>query len=214
MDCRARPWILCLARSMSRSRSVPTGFAVFGYAHVPWMKARQQLIDVSTLPGLPERAAMADLVAERLVAAGTTGSASIISPCRRIRWRRRRARGRLRRSFQGYVAEELPSVIGSRRLGDLEPAAGIRPERVRHQTLPVRHSGRHSGDERGVATHAADRLRAEVIDRLMCNFTADLDEICRRHGIASGSFSRHRGPAGADRRRPGAPRRRAAACHR
>jgi oxygen-independent coproporphyrinogen-3 oxidase len=39
----------------------------FAYAHVPWMKARQRLIDTESLPGAEARAAMARLVADRLV---------------------------------------------------------------------------------------------------------------------------------------------------
>jgi oxygen-independent coproporphyrinogen III oxidase len=30
-----------------------------------------------------------------------------------------------------------------------------------------------------------DRLRAEIIERIMCDFEVDLDPICARHGAAS-----------------------------
>jgi oxygen-independent coproporphyrinogen-3 oxidase len=179
--------------SLSRTLDValairPDRFAVFGYAHVPWMKARQQLIDVSTLPGLPERAAMAELVAERLVAAGyhRIGLDHFALPTDPLA--SAAGRGQLRRSFQGYVAEVLPSVVG---LG--ASAISSLPQGFVQNTSDFKRyqSAIAAGllaTERGVATHAEDRLRAEIIDRLMCNFSADLGEICRRHEIAVAPF--------------------------
>ncbi len=179
--------------SLSRTLDValairPERFAVFGYAHVPWMKARQQLIDVSTLPGLPERAAMADLVAERLVAAGYSrvGLDHFALPSDPLA--SAASRGRLRRSFQGYVVEELPSVIG---LG-ASAISSLPQGFVQNASDTKRYQSAVTAGllatERGVATHAADRLRAEIIDRLMCNFAADMGEICRRHGVAVAPF--------------------------
>ena len=34
----------------------------------------------------------------------------------------------------------------------------------------------------------ADRLRGEIIERLMCSFSVDLGEICRRHAVAPQAF--------------------------
>ena len=179
--------------SLSRTLDValairPERFAVFGYAHVPWMKTRQQLIDVSTLPGLSERAAMADLVAERLVAAGYNriGLDHFALPADPLATAA--GRGQLRRSFQGYVAEALPSVVG---LG-ASAISSLPQGFVQNASDTKRYQSAIAAGllatERGVATHAADRLRAEIIDRLMCNFSADLGEICRRHEFAVGPF--------------------------
>src|SRR5262245_29486990 len=60
-----------LSRTLDEALALaPDRFAVFGYAHVPWMKPRQKLIDLEALPDAPARAAMAELVGERLVGAG------------------------------------------------------------------------------------------------------------------------------------------------
>ncbi len=42
---------------------------------------------------------------------------------------------------------------------------------------------------RGIAFRGEDRLRGEVIERLMCDLTADVDALARRHGAAPGAFA-------------------------
>jgi oxygen-independent coproporphyrinogen-3 oxidase len=41
---------------------------------------------------------------------------------------------------------------------------------------------------RGLATTAEDRMRAEVIERLMCDLSVDPGAIARRHGFATDHF--------------------------
>ena len=41
---------------------------------------------------------------------------------------------------------------------------------------------------RGLATTAEDRMRSEVIERLMCDLTVDAAEIARRHGFDPAIF--------------------------
>ena len=38
---------------------------------------------------------------------------------------------------------------------------------------------------KGYALTDDDRLRAEIIERIMCDFSVDLDPICARHGSAA-----------------------------
>ena len=38
---------------------------------------------------------------------------------------------------------------------------------------------------KGYALTDDDRLRAEIIERIMCDFGVDLDPICARHGLAA-----------------------------
>lgn len=166
----------------------PDRFAVFGYAHVPWMKARQRLIDAAGLPDLATRAALAALVAERLVTAGyaRVGLDHYARPHDALA--KAVESGRLRRSFQGYVAETQPSVVGLGASAISSLPAGYT------QNAP---DARRYGDSieagtfatvRGLALTGADRLRGEIIERLMCSFAVDLGEICRRHAVSPASF--------------------------
>ena len=160
----------------------PDRFAVFGYAHVPWMKPRQKLIDSATLPDATARAAMADLVEQRLLAAGylKVGLDHYARPGDSLA--RAAAAHRLRRNFQGYVADEQPWVVGigasaisclPRGYTQNVAEAGAYVRAVEQGRRPT---------ARGIAWSAADRLRGDIINELMCHFEVDLADVCRRHG--------------------------------
>jgi oxygen-independent coproporphyrinogen-3 oxidase len=61
----------------------PDRIAVFGYAHVPWFKKHQKMIEEAELPGVAERYAQARTIEAELSAAAMRRSGSIISPCPR-----------------------------------------------------------------------------------------------------------------------------------
>ena len=90
--------------------------------------------------------------------------------------------GRLRRNFQGYTVDGAAALLG---LGATAISAlpqgyvqnlaetGAYARAVAAGTLPV---------ARGYALDGEDRLRAAVIERLMCDLTVDLAELAREHG--------------------------------
>ena len=166
----------------------PDRIAVFAYAHVPWMKPRQGLIAADTLPGLAERAEMAMLVSDSLLSAGylKVGLDHYALPPDPLA--RAAGNGRLRRSFQGYVAETKPWVVGPG-----ASAISTLPSGYTQNTADARRYGAliDAGcfaTTRGYALSAADRLRGEIIERLMCGFAVDLGEVCGRHGVSSKTF--------------------------
>lgn len=166
----------------------PDRFAVFAYAHVPWMKARQRLIDPSSLPGADARAEMAALAAARLVEGGyvRVGLDHYARPGDPLATAA--ARGLLRRSFQGYVVEDQPSVVG---LG-----ASAISSLPHGYTQNVADAARYRATvesgcfatARGLRLDAGDRLRGEIIERLMCSLSVDLGDVCRRHGVSPAAF--------------------------
>ena len=161
----------------------PDRFAVFGYAHVPWMKPRQALIDSATLPDASMRAAMADLVEERLLAAGyvKVGLDHYARPGDSMA--RAAAARRLRRNFQGYVADEQPWVvgIGASAISCLPQGYTQNAAQAGSYARAVAQGGRPT--VRGIAWSAADRLRGDIINELMCHFEVDLADVCQRHGV-------------------------------
>ena len=42
--------------------------------------------------------------------------------------------------------------------------------------------------ERGIATTPDDRLRADIIEALMCNHRVELADLCRSHGVDAEAF--------------------------
>ena len=67
---------------VDRARSLePSRVALFGYAHVPWMKAHQKLIDETLLPGGPSGSASSRRRLGGCASAVSGRSVSTISPC-------------------------------------------------------------------------------------------------------------------------------------
>ncbi|MFN3447326.1 MAG: oxygen-independent coproporphyrinogen III oxidase [Roseococcus sp.] len=151
--------------------------AVFGYAHVPWMKPVQKAIETAELPGPEERMAQAAAAAEVLRAAGylPIGLDHFARP--EDSMARAAAAGRLRRNFQGYTTDDAPMLLG---LGASAISAtpqgyaqNIAEERgyvaaVEAGRLPV---------ARGIALSGEDAIRREAIERVMCDLALDLDTL-------------------------------------
>jgi oxygen-independent coproporphyrinogen-3 oxidase len=85
--------------------------------------------------------------------------------------------GRLHRNFQGYTTDEATALIGfgTSAIGSLPqgyvqnaPTTVAYREAVLSGRLPI---------VRGVALSDDDRLRRTIIERLMCDFSVDLDQI-------------------------------------
>src|SRR5690606_24429540 len=90
----------------------PDRLAVFGYAHVPWMKTHQRMIDQAVLPDGPARLAQAEASPGRRLAAGhrevgVDRSARPGDPLAIAL-----EAGTLRRNFQGYTTDRAAVLIG------------------------------------------------------------------------------------------------------
>jgi oxygen-independent coproporphyrinogen-3 oxidase len=153
----------------------PERVALFGYAHVPWMKRHQRLIDESALPGALERAAQFEAASARLDDAGyvAIGLDHFALPDDSLALALEQ--GRLRRNFQGYTTDTAPvllgvgaSAIGSLTQGYVQNAVPIPAYRdaIRAGRLAT---------ARGIALTDEDRARRSVIERLMCDLAADLN---------------------------------------
>jgi oxygen-independent coproporphyrinogen-3 oxidase len=163
-------------RSVEAALSLqPERLAMFGYAHVPWMKRHQRLIDETALPGPMERAAQIEAATARLRGSGyvAIGLDHFALPGDSLALALRE--GRLRRNFQGYTTDTAPVLIG---LG--ASAIGSLPQGyVQNATpLPAYRAAIRAGQcatVRGAALSDDDRLRRAIIERLMCDFAVDLN---------------------------------------
>lgn len=160
----------------------PDRIAVFGYAHVPWMKKHQVVIKDADLADTAGRWAQADAADEALDAGGYVriGLDHYAKPHDPLA--RAAAEGRLRRNFQGYTDDPAPvlvpvgpSSIGHFREGFVQNAIATDAwgEAIAQGRLPL---------ARKLPVRAEDRLRAAVIERLMCDLEADVAAVCAAHG--------------------------------
>lgn len=166
----------------------PNRVALFGYAHVPWMKAHQKLIDENVLPGVEERWNQFTAASERLIAGGyvPVGLDHFARPDDSLAVALRK--GRLHRNFQGYTADEAAVLLG---FG--ASAIGSLPQGYVQNVSPLRDyrraiEGGGLATTRGVALAPDDELRAEIIERLMCDLAVDLDQVALRHGAPANDF--------------------------
>ncbi len=160
----------------------PNRVALFGYAHVPWLKRHQRLIDEAALPGAVERFRASNLAADLMVAWGyeRIGIDHFALPDDSLTVAARA--GRLRRNFQGYTDDTCEALIG---LG--ASAISRLPQGYVQNAVPVDEYARRvqGGDlaaTRGVALDQDDRVRAYAIERLMCDFRLNRAEIKHRFG--------------------------------
>jgi oxygen-independent coproporphyrinogen-3 oxidase len=167
----------------------PDRIALFGYAHVPWMKRHQKLLPAHALPGTIERLAQSRAVAAVLQHAGyrPIGLDHFAKPADLLV--RRQQEKRLHRNFQGYTTDEAPALIG---FGT--SAIGMLPQGyVQNATSTVAYreaigAGRLA-TARGRALTDEDRLRREIIERLMCNLEVDLAAIAAAREKSVDDFS-------------------------
>jgi oxygen-independent coproporphyrinogen III oxidase len=166
----------------------PDRFSVFGYAHVPTFKKYQRRIDEGWLPDSRERFDQACAISNALKEAGylQIGLDHFALPTDAMAVALRE--GRLKRNFQGYTTDQ-----GSVLLGFGASAIGRLPQGfVQNEVGISAYSKRIADDQlataKGYALTADDRLRAEIIERIMCDLHVDLGTICARHGSPVGAL--------------------------
>jgi len=153
----------------------PERLALFGYAHVPWVRTNQRLIDQKALPGAAERLDQSEAAREMLVASGyvAIGLDHFARPNDPMALAA--AAGRLHRNFQGYTIDQADALIG------LGASAISRFPRGFTQNAPDSASYIRAIDQghfstvRGIAFTRDDIRRGALIERLMCDLAVDLD---------------------------------------
>lgn len=163
----------------------PDRIALFGYAHVPWMKTHQKMIDEAALPDVTERFAQMNRASSSLTAAGYTaiGIDHFALPADSLAIAA--ASGAMRRNFQGYTSDTADALIGmgASSIGQLpqgyiqnQPSTGEYQRQVNLGRLPV---------VRGFELSEEDRLRARIIELLMCDFAFSFSTIRHEFGGAA-----------------------------
>ncbi|PCI32042.1 MAG: oxygen-independent coproporphyrinogen III oxidase [Alphaproteobacteria bacterium] len=161
----------------------PSRIALFGYAHVPWIKKHQQMMDKHHLPEQAERQAMFELASTKLQEFGyqaigldhfaLPGDSLLVA----------REEGRMKRNFQGYSADPATTMIGfgASAIGSLpggyaqnSPDLKAYSESLADGEIPVR---------RGLMVDAQDLMMRDVISTLMSNFAVDPWAIARAHKV-------------------------------
>ncbi len=171
-------------------RIAPDRVSLFGYAHVPWLKAHQRKIDEATLPGPEERLALFQTGVRSFVGAGYEfiGLDHFAKPDDELSIAR--AEGTLHRNFMGFHTHAGTDMIafGITGIGD---AQGVYLQN--HAKLTAYEHDVAAGVlpiHRGYRLTAEDEVHGAIIQELMCN-----GRVGRTHLAPEGGDWRERFPA-------------------
>ncbi len=151
--------------------------ALFGYAHLPELVARQRRISAADLPGEAERFEMASAGYDFLVEAGyrPVGFDHFALPGDPLAQAARR--GRLRRNFQGFTDDGSKTLIGLGASAISEsPGLLAQNEKNSGRYRMLTSSGRLAA-VRGIARDADDRRRGAIIESLLCRGEAQIEAV-------------------------------------
>lgn len=179
-----------IRRTIERTHDFgPSRIALFGYAHVPWFKKHQRLIDEAALPGANARFELEQTARAALAAYGYEPIGLDHFALATDEMAVKARSGDLHRNFQGYTTDDATTLIGigcssigktAMGFAQNDPDIGRWRKAVDAGRLPV---------AKGRALDADDRLRADVIERIMCDYAVDLEAVCTAHGTTTAAVA-------------------------
>ena len=152
----------------------PDRFAVFNYAHVPWMKKTMRKIDETTLPLPDEKLQIMQYTIDFLTSHGykMIGMDHFAKPEDELF--KAIEKGQLHRNFQGYTTKGGADLIG---VGLTSIGEGIDYYAQNYKDMKLYEAAIDEGKlpfERGVVLNEDDQIRQFVIMELMSNFKLDI----------------------------------------
>lgn len=188
------PYQTCegLERTVDQTAQLsPDRIALFGYAHVPWMSRRQNMIPTNALPGPEERVAQYEAADRRLIGHGyqrvgidhfakADDPMAIASNA-----------GELHRNFQGYTTDRAGALIGVGASAVSRLPQGYAQNQAATSNYQTAVSKGGLATARGVALTQEDKLRGYVIERLMCDLAFDGDQLADRFGELAAPVIEH-----------------------
>ena len=170
------------------ARMRPDRIALYSYAHMPELFKAQNKINVVTLPDPERKLALFQLAVERLIGEGYVyiGMDHFALPGDELS--RAQDSGDLHRNFMGYTTRKQTDLIGFG-VSAISQVADCYAQNAKDLPTWTAHieSGRPA-TVKGLRTHADDRIRAEVIQAIMCQGRLDFADFEQRFGIVFGDY--------------------------
>ncbi|MEL6947893.1 MAG: oxygen-independent coproporphyrinogen III oxidase [Pseudomonadota bacterium] len=163
----------------------PDRVALFGYAHVPWVKKHQNMIAKDTLPGTAERLDQAGAAAMELEAAGyqTIGIDHFAKPTDTLS--QAAQDGSLRRNFQGYTTDTCDTLIGLGASSIGKSQHGFIQNCVSTHAYKDKVANGNLPFDKGYRLTQDDIIRAYMIEQLMCHLRVSFEALTQRFGAAA-----------------------------
>ncbi|RRI01515.1 oxygen-independent coproporphyrinogen III oxidase [Mesorhizobium tamadayense] len=171
----------CVQSATAAVAMRPNRLAVFAYSHIPSMIKNQRLIKEAVLPDSTTRAEQAAAVADTLVAGGyqEIGLDHFALPDDELALAQKI--GRLRRNSLGYSADTCKTLIGLGASAIGRIGEGYVQNEVTRDCYTRHIAAGRLATSKGYRLTDEDRVRAAIIERLMCDLEADVPAICAAH---------------------------------
>jgi oxygen-independent coproporphyrinogen-3 oxidase len=161
----------------------PDRFAVFNYAHVPWLKKTMRKIDETTLPTPAEKLSIMRYTIDYMETKGyrLIGMDHFAKPEDDLF--KAIDKGELHRNFQGYTTKGGADLIG---VGLTSIGEGVDYYAQNFKEMELYENAIDAGKlpyERGVALNTDDQIRQYVIMELMSNFKLDIKRFEALHNV-------------------------------
>ncbi len=157
--------------------------AVFGYAHVPWMKPHQRKLEQHGIPEAASRWDMFNAARSTLLDAGyvAIGMDHFAKPSDELALAA--GKRKLSRNFQGYTVLEATSLVGLG-VSSISDAADSFLQNAKRLSSYYRaiEAGTFA-TEKAKVLDDEDKLRRDVIISIMCNLYVDFAAVEQRHDI-------------------------------
>jgi len=162
----------------------PSRIALFGYAHVPWMKKHMKMIDESALPDTNLRLELFEKATEILL----ENNYKKIGLDHFVReddsMYQSYINNKLHRNFQGYTTDSAKNLIGlgitsisQFEDGFMQNLTSIKKyeERLLNKELPT---------NRGIIISKNDKIQRDIIEKIMCNYEVNLNNVIKDWDIS------------------------------
>ena len=166
----------------------PDRFAVFNYAHVPWLKKTMRKIDETTLPHPADKLAIFQHTIDFMESSGykMIGMDHFAKPADELF--KAIDKGELHRNFQGYTTKGGSDLVGVglTSIGELSRCYAQNTKDMDEYEAAI-DAGRLPF-ERGIELSDDDLLRKRVIMEMMSNFKLNIPAVEKEFGIVFKEF--------------------------
>ncbi len=154
----------------------PDRLAIFAYAHVPWMKKHQKLLEKYQMPDSKLRYDMVGCVKETLENSGYKAIGIDHFACESDSIYQTYKKGKLRRNFQGYTDDQASTILGF----GISSISMFKDAYIQNTTnAPKYRQAVESGElpiTRGRILNQEDIKRRDIIEQIMCGYEVDISK--------------------------------------
>ncbi len=172
------------------ARLGPSRIALYSYAHVPQMKKHQKALEASGLPGKYTLLALEGAARATLIAAGYRALGMDHFAQEGDALVKAFEAGALHRNFQGYTddASRVLLAFGASSIART-PDGYFQNEREPRFYEKMVWENKDLPIVRGVMVSGEDRVRAAIIEKLMCYLSCDVQDVCRAYHYSIAAFA-------------------------